>query len=39
MMLSPPPIATLCVQVAAVLHNFLLKDADPFVQHIEAKTQ
>ena len=37
-MLSPQ-VATICVQVAAVLHNFLLKDIDPFVQQVEARTQ
>ena len=37
-MLSPQ-VATICVQAAAVLHNFLMKDSDPFVQHIEAKLE
>ena len=38
MMLSPG-MATLCVQAAAVLHNYLIKDADPFVQEMEAKVE
>ena len=38
MMLSPE-VATICVQAAAVLHNFLIKDSDPFVQNIEAKLE
>ncbi len=37
MMLSPQ-VATICVQAVAVLHNFLLKDVDPFVQQVEART-
>ena len=37
-MLSPA-MATMCVQAACVLHNFLLKDTDPFVQEIKAKAQ
>ncbi len=38
MMLSPP-MASLCIQAACVLHNYLLKDLDPFVQEVEAKLQ
>lgn len=38
MMLSPE-MATKCVQVAAILHNFLFKDSDPFVQEMEGKVE
>ncbi len=38
MMLSPP-MASVCVQAACVLHNFLLKDTDLFVQEMENKAQ
>lgn len=38
MMLSPP-MARVCVQAACILHNFLLKDTDHFVQEMENKTQ
>ena len=37
-MLSPT-MASLCVQAAYVLHNFLLCDSDQFVQEIEAKLE
>ncbi len=38
MMLSPS-MATSCVQAACVLHNFLVKDSDPFMQQMKAKAQ
>ncbi len=36
MMLSPA-MATICIQAACVLHNFLVKNSDPFVQQIEVR--